>query len=93
MKTKTNFNGTLAFFLAIANTILFYNFLYGYGNDERVASSFFIIIPIQLGLISYFEKSNKKKLFIILTIISLIIYLILAFLEAYTIGMARAYKN
>ena len=97
IKTTPKFNSSLTFLIAIINTILLFTLLLEMKNHENQLLYFFnlfwIVVAIQLFLISYFDTSNSKKAFKIFGIIAVLISLLVALGIAFLTGLAAAFKH
>ncbi|MCL5246516.1 hypothetical protein M4I21_11890 [Cellulophaga sp. 20_2_10] len=97
IKTKTKFNSSLTFLIAIINTILLFAFLIEISNHENqflfIFNLFWVVVAIQLFLIAYFDASKNKKTFKILGIIAVVISLLVALGIAFLTGLGAAFQH
>jgi len=94
MQSKTKLNSNYAFIIAVINTILVYIYLFKFGEVSENNMFYYIIfllfvISIQLGFITYFDKSPTKKMFKTLTII----FSVICVLSFILINMLSAYGS
>ncbi len=82
-QSKSKLNSSYAFIIAVINTILVYIYLFKFGEvSENEYFNFSIlllfIISLQLGFISYFDKTPTKKMYKTLTIIFFVLFILLS---------------
>jgi len=92
MQNTTKLNSNYAFIVAVINTILVYIYLFKFEEVSENNMFYYTIIllfviSIQLGFITYFDKSPTKKLFktltIIFSVICLLSFILTSMLSAY----------
>ncbi len=98
MQNTPKLNGKLAFTIALINTILVSIYLFNFGEvseDNMFYYTVFLLflISIQLGFITYFDKSPTKKLFKILTIMFSVLFILSFILTSMFFSYASGWNH
>jgi hypothetical protein len=89
---KRPFSSELAFASTLLNCFLVWAFMYGYEPEDYPVECLYLIllVPLQLGVITYFSKPPNKRFYLVLTIITLAIcgfvFLVFQLLHAMVLG-------
>jgi len=94
-KLEHPLNGKLSFFLICFNTFLLAYFIFGHRSVDYPENytELMLIIPLQFGLVAYFSKGVQRKVFVFLTIVTLLFSLLFLAFWWYAEALGSAWQN